>query len=207
MALIAPRPKISAAWNTQRLAENGLPYLMNILFSKPKTDVNGQGCWILAPASLELCSVPFPQQLSLSLRQSWKAGSASPPLGMSCPESPAPQLLPQPWQWPPSFSTPQRERFRFHTALSNEKFGQMVIFIHVKILIGMFENMAMTQNSQTLNEAGRTDAGWGRRLWPHRLGRTDSPSPPAWLSWSTHLTFLSLCSLTCKMRLQIAPVS
>lgn len=128
------------------------------------------------------------------------------------PRKPSTPPPPQPWQWPQDrgaivFNSTRGERFRFHTAHSNEKFGQMIIFIHVKILI---VNVWKHGNDSTL-----TNIQWGRKDkyrvmgadWPRRFGRTDSPSLPLHYLGAHALTFLSLCSLTCEMRIQIAPVS
>ena len=129
------------------------------------------------------------------------------------PRKPSTPPSPQPRRWPQDwgaivFNSTRGERFRFHTAHSNEKVGQMIIFIHVKILI---VNVWKHGNDSTL-----TNIQWGRKDKYRVMGadsdHTDSggltplPLPLHYLE-AHALTFLSLCSLTCKMRIQIVPVS
>ena len=109
MALIAPHPKISEAWNTRGWQKMACHALSWIFYFKPLKPM-----WIARDAESTKLLLPWGSVLfyfhsscaAVLTRPSWKAGSASPPLGMSCPESSAPQLLPHPWQWP--------HRFRLH---------------------------------------------------------------------------------------------
>ena len=216
MALIAPHPKISVAWNargSKKMACHALSWIFCFKPLKPMWAArDAESTKLLLPrGSVLFC---FHSSCATALIwPSWKAGLPSPPWGVSFPESPAPQLPPNHDSDPriegPLFSTPQAgERFRFHTPFIQMRSLANWLFLYKsKYWLWMFENMAITQKSQSLSKAGVTNTGWQAQTLTTQNCEVWHPFPLLLDYLGAHaLIFLSLCSLTCKMRIQIAPV-
>ena len=216
MALIAPHPKISVAWNTRGSQKMACHALSWIFCFKPLRPM-----WIARDAESTKLLLPrgsvlfcFHSSCATALIwPSWKAGDLLP--REVCPS----QKAEHPNSPTTMTVTPglRGHCFRLHKpgkGLDSTPFIQMrslakwLFLYKSKYWLWMFENMARTQKSQSLSKAGMTNTGWQAQTLTTQTCEVWHPFPLLLDYLGAHaLIFLSLCSLTCKMRIQIAPVS